>query len=401
MVRRLQAVWLYSGLLALAAGQTLPAALPRSQAYERARDLAALGRKLFFDPSLSASGKVSCASCHDPAFAYGPPNAMPVQPGGEDLLRWGRRAVPSLKYLQVIPQFAEHYFDAEASGDDSPDGGPTGGLNWDGRADRARDQARIPLLSPVEMANESPARVVAEARASTYAPELARLSRDRDIDTVFETILEALEAWQQDYREFYPYTSKYDAWLAGQASLSDPEQRGLQLFTDPGKGDCARCHIANRGVSGTPPQFTDYALLALGAPRNREIPANRDSQWFDLGLCGPDRADFRGRPEYCGRFMTPTLRNVATRKTFFHNGVFHSLKDVVSFYAQRDSNPEKWYPVDRSGAVLQFDDLPPQYRANVETGPPFGRARGEKPALADREIDDIVAFLQTLTDGYR
>jgi cytochrome c peroxidase len=378
-----------------------PAAMPRAEAYRRARDLAALGKKLFFDPSLSASGKISCATCHDPAFAYGPPNAMPLQPGGADLRQWGRRAAPSLKYLQAIPQFTEHYFESEASGDDSIDNGPTGGLTWDGRVDRLRDQARIPLLSPHEMANESAARVVAIARRSGYGPELARLSSGPGDDAAFETILEALEAWQQDDREFYPYDSKYDAWLAGEVRLSEQEQRGLALFTDPAKGDCARCHIATRGANGTPPQFTDYALVALGVPRNGEIPANSDPASYDLGLCGPERIDLRGRDEYCGRFRTPTLRNVALRKSFFHNGVFHSLKDAVAFYAQRDTNPEKWYPLDGRGIPMLFDDLPAKFRGNVETGTPFGRARGAQPPLNDQEIADIVAFLGTLTDGFR
>jgi cytochrome c peroxidase len=388
VVIRAGAIWLCV-LTAVAIGQTPPAALSRAQAYERARALAELGRKLFFDPALSGSGKLACASCHDPAFAYGPPNALPVQRGGKDLQQWGRRAAPSLKYLQIVPQFTEHYFDSEISGDDSVDGGPTGGLTWDGRVDRARAQARLPLLSPLEMANDAPAQVVASARKSKYATELMRLSRGPGVEAFFDTILTALEAWQQDYREFYPYSSKYDAWLAGEVKLSDAEQRGLQLFRDPEKGDCARCHIADRGANGTPPQFTDFALVALGVPRNREIPANADPGWYDLGLCGPERTDLRDRDEYCGRFRTPSLRNVAMRKAFFHNGVFHSLKEAVEFYVKRDGNPEK------------FDDLPAKYHANVETGAPFGRPKGAKPALSDEEIADIVTFLGTLTDGFR
>src|SRR5579862_3918459 len=98
--------------------------LSRADALRRAQALASLGRKMFFDPALSGSGKLSCASCHDPAFAYGAPNAMPVQPGGKNMKLWGQRAVPSLRYLHVIPQFAEHYFDAGATGDDSVDNGP-------------------------------------------------------------------------------------------------------------------------------------------------------------------------------------------------------------------------------------------------------------------------------------
>jgi cytochrome c peroxidase len=371
--------------------------LSRAEAFRRAQALRELGRKMFSDPSLSASGKVSCGSCHDPAFAYGPPNSMSVQPGGKDGKQHGARAVPSLRYLQAIPPFSEHYFD-ESAGDDSIDNGPTGGLTWDGRVDRGRDQARIPLLSPYEMANPTPAAVVASVRKASYAPAFRKLRTADSHD--FDLILEAFEAWEQDSVEFYPYSSKYDAWLAGKTSLSDQESRGLKLFIDPGKGNCARCHIATRGRNGTPPQFTDYGLIALGIPRNNKIPANLNPDWHDLGMCGPERVDLRSRPEYCGRFMTPTLRNVALRQVFFHNGVFHTLQEAVEFYAQRDSNPEKWYPRSADGTVLKFDDLPSRYRENVENDSPFGRLQGAEPALTDHEIEDLVAFLETLTDGF-
>jgi cytochrome c peroxidase len=401
VVSRTRLILFCGVVIARAFGQEGTSGLTREEAFRRAQALASLGRKMFFDVSLSASGKIACASCHDPAFAYGPPNARPVQRGGTNRRQSGIRAVPSLKYLQVIPPFVEHYFDSEATGDDSIDNGPTGGLTWDGRVDRGRDQARIPLLSHYEMAGGSPASVVARVRKSGYAAELTALSgANTDSGAAFNTILEAFEAWEQDDEEFYPYSSKYDAWLAGKVKLSEAEQRGLRLFTDPDKGNCARCHIATRGVNGTPPQFTDYGLIALGAPRNYRIPANANPAWYDLGLCGPERLDLQSRDEYCGRFMTPTLRNVATRKTFFHNGVFHTLKEVIEFYCQRDTNPEKWYPRNRDGSVVKFDDLPPRYRSNIEMGFPFGRRVGARPALTDDEIQDLIAFLKTLTDGF-
>jgi cytochrome c peroxidase len=383
-------------------GQQETGGLTRAQAFRRAQKLADLGRKLFFDSALSGSGKLSCASCHDPAFAYGPPNAMSVQRGGKMLRQWGIRAVPSLRYLQVVPQFTEHSFDAQTTGDDSVDNGPTGGLTWDGRVDRGREQARLPLLSSYEMANESEASLIAAVQKRPYSQELKELSGDcTDIYAVFKTVLEALEAWEQDDKEFYPYSSKYDAWLAGKVKLSEAETRGRKLFTDPNKGNCARCHIATRGVDGTPPQFTDYGFIALGIPRNNRIPANADPHWYDLGLCGPERTDLRTKREFCGAFMTPSLRNVATRHAFFHNGVIHTLRGAVTFYVQRDTNPERWYPKRRDGTVAKFDDLPPQYLGNVEMGAPFGQRSGDTPKLSDKDIDDIVAFLRTLTDGFQ
>jgi len=378
--------------------------MSRADAFARAKVLAALGRKLFADPALSASGKLSCASCHDPAHAFGPPDAAPVERGGTDLRRMGFRAVPSLRYLQATPQFAEHYYDSDDDGDASVDNGPTGGLTWDGRVDRGRDQARLPLLSPDEMANKSPAAIVAALRRAPYAGDLRHIAGARvfeDPDKAFNAILDALEAYEEDYTAFYPYSSKYDAYLAGTATLTPQEARGLALFDDPAKGNCAHCHQSARGNDGTPPQFTDYGFVALGVPRNRAIPANADPRFFDLGLCGPLRTDLRGHPDYCGLFKTPSLRDVAARKSFFHNGVFHSLEKAVEFYAERDTDPGKWYPRAADGTVRKFDDLPPAYRANVNVEPPFGRHPGEKPALSQGEIADIVAFLKTLTDGYR
>ncbi|MGH7034234.1 MAG: cytochrome-c peroxidase [Stellaceae bacterium] len=379
-------------------------ALSRAEVFAQAKALSALGSELFRDPALSSSGKLACASCHDPANAFGPDGAEPVALGGRDLHHLGLRAVPSLRYLQAVPQFTEHYYDSDDEGDASVDNGPSGGFTWDGRADRGRDQARLPLLSPDEMANARPAAIVAAVRRAPYADALRRIGGAAILgqpERAFELILEALETYEQDYAAFYPYSSKYDAYLEGKAALTPQEARGLALFNDPAKGNCAHCHPSARGNDGTPPQFTDYGFVALGVPRNRAIPANADPKFYDLGLCGPLRTDLRAHPDYCGLFKTPSLRNVATRKSFFHNGVFHSLKRAIEFYAERDTDPGKWYPRDAAGRVAIFDDLPPAYRINVNIEPPFGEHPGEKPPLSPVDISDIAAFLGTLTDGYR
>ncbi len=376
----------------------------RAQVVRRVAALTVLGRQMFADPLLSASGRMSCASCHSPAQAFGPPNARSVQLGGKDMRQSGLRAVPSLGYLQATPPFAEHFFDGDDEGDDSVDNGPTGGLTWDGRVDRGRDQARIPLLSPYEMANENPAGFAARLLWSPSAIAFRRVFGTTVFDApekAFSAALEAFEVYEQSAAEFYPYSSKYDAYLAGRAALTASERRGLALFEDPAKGNCARCHISERANDGTPPQFTDYGLVALAVPRNAAIPANSNPAWFDLGMCGPLREDFRGRAEYCGRFMTPTLRNVATRQVFFHNGKVHSLREAIAFYVERDTNPGKWYPRTANGRVQKFDDLPERYWTNVESDPPFGGHPGDRPALSGAEIDDLIAFLRTLTDGYK
>ena len=378
--------------------------LTRPQAYARAAALEALGRKLFFDPALSASGQMACAGCHDPAHGFSPANDRAVQLGGKDLRQPGQRAVPSLTYLQAVPPFTEHYHDSDDEGDGSIDNGPTGGLTWDGRMDRGRDQAAFPLTSPFEMANADAATAVARARKAGYGAALAAIFGADVFDDDrkgFAALTEALEVFEQSARDFYPYSSKYDAWLSGRAQLSPQEARGLKLFEDPQKGNCASCHISRRANDGTPPQFTDYGFIALGLPRNKAIPANADPAWHDLGLCGPLRADFTGKADYCGLFRTPSLRNVALRKTFFHNGLVHTLREAVAFYVERDTQPEKWYPRAADGRLAKFDDLPAQYVTNVNTDPPFGGQPGDTPALSPAEIDDIVTFLTTLTDGYR
>jgi cytochrome c peroxidase len=136
---------------------------------------------------------------------------------------------------------------------------------------------------------------------------------------------------------------------------------------------------------GAFPQFTDFGYAALGVPRNPKLPANADPDYFDLGLCGPLRTDLAGRAEYCGLFRTPTLRNVATRRVFFHNGRFHRLEEVLHFYA---------------GGARSYDDLPAAFRANLDRMAPFDRRVGGPPALDAAQIRDLIAFLGTLTDGY-
>jgi cytochrome c peroxidase len=372
-------------------------------AYARASAIAALGRQMFIDTRLSASGAMSCATCHDPANHFAPANRLAVQRGGARLDQAGTRAASALTYTASTPFFTEHYFESEDEGDESLDQGPTGGRTWDGRINRARDQAGIPLLARNEMANESEASVVARVALAPYAPAFKQLYGEgilADPHRAFVAIGEALEAYQQNPAEFSAFTSKYDAFLRGQVELSEQEARGLAVFNNPVKGNCFHCHRSQLSASGTLPMFTDYGFVALGVPRNPEIPANADPSYFDLGACGPQRQDLAGRAEFCGLFKAPSLRNVATRHAFYHNGVFHTLEDAVAFYATRDTSPERWYPVDKRGKVRKFDDLPAKYRHNVNTEPPLDRHRGQPPALSEQDVADIVAFLSALTDGY-
>ena len=358
-------------------------------------EAAQLGELIFNDVSLSASGRQSCASCHDPAHAHGPGNNLSAQLGGANGDVQGFRASPSLRYLNQNPAF---FF--------AKDGTPTGGFDRDGRANSLAQQGERPFLAPHEMANADVPSVVAKLAKAAYVERFRQQFGAAIIDNpeqAFSRMTFALQAFQREAPEFHPFDSKYDYFLAGKVKLSDQEMRGLALFNNPAKGNCIACHSSARGADGSAPLFTDFTFDNLGVPRNARLLATRDPAYFDLGLCGPDRTDLADtHPELCGAFKVPTLRNVATRQTFFHNGAFDNLKDVVSFYVRRDTNPEEWYPIGADGTVQKFNDLPPQYRKNVNTTEgPYNRQPGMQPALTPSEIDDVVKFLGTLTDGYK
>ena len=174
------------------------------------------------------------------------------------------------------------------------------------------------------------------------------------------------------------------------------------LFNDPDKANCGGCHLDQPRRDGLPPLFTDHQFEALGVPRNQALAANRDPAYFDLGICGPYRRDLADRDAVLRHVPDADLRNVATRRVFFHNGVFRSLKQVMDFYNFRDVDPAKIYPRGPHGTVLKFDDLPAAYNGNIDiVDPPFNRHPGDIPVLTDQEEDDIIAFLNSLTDGYR
>jgi cytochrome c peroxidase len=357
--------------------------------------LAQLGKKIFADASLSGNGQISCATCHDPNHAFSAATRDPVPLGGVSLQEQGLRNAPSLMYLSETPTF---FFDSE--------GTPTGGFNRDGRAKDFADQAIRPFLTSFEMANTSPADVVQKLSRTSYAADFQLIFGSTifsDVDQAFLDAREALQAFErEDTAAFAPFTSKYDYFLAGKTTLSDQELRGFALYNNPLKGNCAGCHPSGRRSGGLSPLFTDFTYDNLGVPRNDEIEANSDPSYFDLGLCGPQRKDLSDRADLCGAFKVPTLRNVGVTAPYFHNGKFQTLRELVGFYVRRDTNPEEWYPSGTDGLPHKFNDLPAQYVVNVNTTEvPYNRKLGDQPALSPDEIDDVVAFLQTLTDGYQ
>lgn len=373
-------------LLTLSACQK-PAATPPASALSAAD----IGKLIFHDVSLSASGKQSCASCHSPEHAHAQANALAVQFGGPLLNQAGTRAVPSIRYLADTPPLG---FDEE--------GTPYGGFNHDGSVDTFAAQAERPLLAANEMANLTREAVVEKLRKADYAAQFRQVFGETSLDQVdaaFAALSLALERYQRDSPEFQPFSSKYDAYLAGKTQLSDAESRGLKLFNDEKKGNCAACHPSAKREDGRPPLFTDFTYDALGLPRNMEIAANSDPNYVDLGLCRSGRTGRAAQDSICGKFKVPTLRNVATRQVFFHNGQIKNLRDAVAFYVSRDTQPEHWYPRKADKSVAKFNDLPAKYHANINAEEvPYGGKRGDKPSLSDQEIEDVVSFLRTLSD---
>jgi cytochrome c peroxidase len=253
------------------------------------------------------------------------------------------------------------------------------------------------------MANKSPAEVVRKIAASDYADQFRQaFGADvfKDGKLAFARALEALQAYQIEDTSFHPYNSRYDLYSSNKigGDLNAAELRGFAVYNDVNKGNCFACHYNGAGLNGSVKLFTDFTYAAIGVPRNPEIPANARAGYTDLGIC--DRPDHprRSNGQYCGMFKTPTLRNVATRSVFFHNGALKSLKDVIRFYNTRDTEPERWYPSVK-GVVQKFNDLPARYRANVDAQMPLdGRQRGSAPPMTEQEMQDLEAFLNTLTD---
>jgi cytochrome c peroxidase len=354
--------------------------------------VAALGEQLFRDESLSVSGRLSCQTCHQPEFAHAAPTGDLVSRGGTGMDVPGVRNSPSIRYASFTPPFG---YDEE--------GAAFGGFFRDGRVPTLVEQAKQPFLDAREMANATPADVIARLERSPSAARFrAVFGADAldEADAAFARLAAAIAQFQVENPDFHPFDSKFDAFLAGKAQLSPAEERGLALFEDAEKGNCAACHPSRPAADGSPPLFTDFTYDNVGLPRNAHIPANADPAFFDLGLCGPERKDLAARHDLCGAFKVPSLRNVARTAPYFHNGAFDTLRDAVDFYVRRDTDPGLWYPKAASG-VRKFDDLPAGLAGSVNTTEvPYDRRAGGTPALTPAEVDDLVAFLATLDDGY-
>lgn len=340
--------------------------------------LAVAGRAVFLDDTLSEPAGQSCASCHDPKNGFADSRGTPTSEGvisGS----FGNRNAPTAAYAVFSPVF---YYDAAG-------GTYRGGQFLDGRAPTLADQARMPPLNPIEMHNPDAAAYSAKLAGRPYARQfLSLFGQDlfRDPVQAMVAIGKAVEAFERT-KEVSPFSSKYDAYLAGKVDLSIQENRGLAVFE--GKAGCAACHPNRPGPDALRPLFTDFTYDNIGLPRN---PANpfyaqppsvnpHGAAYVDVGLGANPRVvkDGASRANR-GRFKVSTLRNVALTAPYFHNGIFTTLKEAVAFYNRRDLEP------------LRFG--PPEVPETVN------RAELGNLGLSDEEEDALVAFLETLTDGY-
>ena len=354
--------------------------------------LVALGKKIFFDERLSEPPGTSCASCHDPAHAFsgrhgsGIGVALGSRPG-----HFARRSTPSVLYMRYVPKF--HYFED----DEAPVPEPRGGFFWDGRSDSVAELVRQPLFNPDEMNAGTPSRLAAKIMHGPYAQEFRNAMDPASApEAILRGVGAALEAFLTS-DEMTPATSKYDSYVRGQATLTEQERLGLEIFKDRRRGACSGCHrMAETSTNPGESMFTDFGYDAVAIPRNHDLPGTHNAASFDLGLCArKNQATPSNDERWCSSFRTPSLRNVVVRESFGHNGVFKTLREVVVFYARRAVSPGLVYP---SGQ--KFDDVPPRYRGSVNIySPVYNRREGAPPPMSDDEIDAVVAFLETLTDA--
>jgi len=332
-----------------------------------------LGKLLFFEKSLSTPPGQACSNCHEPEVAFSDPDrGLPVSKGARPD-RYGNRNDMPVAYAAFVPPLHR----------DPDENIWVGGLFWDGRADSLAEQALGPPLNPLEMANPGTATIAERLRALDYAGLFAEVYGPDALanpTTAFTNMANAIEAFQKT-PEVSPFSSKYDHWLRGETNLSEQELRGLKIFEAEDKGNCAACHPGKPTEDGTPPLFTDYTYDNLGVPRNPEnpfylLPAELNPDGFafvDLGL-GATIND----PSENGKFRVPTLRNVEITAPYMHNGVFKTLFQVVAFYNTRDVADWPAPEVSENVNKEELGDL----------------------GLTNQELEDLVAFLRTLTDGW-
>ena len=334
----------------------------------------AVGKKIFFDPNMSTPAGQSCSSCHTPESGFADPNGnLPVSLGANTNLK-GNRNAPTSAYTAHIPEF--HY--------DEKLKDYVGGQFLDGRAKTLAEQAKGPLLNVVEMGNKSKREIIDKVEKSNYIQEIyAIYGKDTfqdDTETAYDIVANLLASYEKS-EEMNAFNSKYDYYIEGKVELTAQEEAGLKLFN--GKGRCSLCHNSSvpddAGHNGAQqekdghahPLFSTYRYYNLGL-------SNPDGDKLnpDLGLGATLNDDSQN-----GKFKVATLRNIALTAPYMHNGSLKTLKEVIEFYNTRDIDRERWGD--------------PEVAENIDQDG-IGNL-----GLTSTEIGNIIAFLKTLTDGYK
>ena len=255
----------------------------------------ALGRRLFYDTRLSKDDSLSCSSCHRPQFRFTDVKERSLGVGGT----LGLRHAPSLVNAAYFPL-----------------------LFWDGRATGLETQVGSPILNPLEMNQTHEASIGKLKSDPSYKP-MFRSAFGSDAIT-FDRVANALASFE---RTILSGDSPFDqySYQGTKDALSTPQIRGLAVFKDPAKGNCAACHTIG----------PSFALFTDGQFHNTGEGVGDDEESTDLG-----RYDVTYANADRGAFKTPSLRDVAVTGPYMHDGKLKTLKDVVDFYAgQGNSNP--------------------------------------------------------------
>ena len=268
----------------------LPAGLQAGSAYvpdenPMSAEKVALGRLLYFDKRLSNDNSVSCATCHDPSHGWAEPRKTSTGIGGQV---GGRNAPTVMNRLFSKEQF------------------------WDGRGADLEDQAKGPLVNPIEMGLPSHAACAKKVGdIAGYKPLFASAFGTPDV--TIDRIGQAIAAFE---RTVVAGNSPYDRYQAGdKAAMSAAAVRGMAIFN--GKGNCVTCHAGFN--------FTDESYHNLGVGMHAKEP--------DVGRAKVSKAESE-----TGAFKTPTLRNVAQSAPYMHDGSEATLTEVVAYY-DRGGNP--------------------------------------------------------------
>ncbi len=255
----------------------------------------ALGRRLFYEKKLSNGDILSCSSCHNPLLGFTDHQPHSTGFGGKK----GTRNAPTVVNAAYSPvQF------------------------WDGRAASLEAQAAGPIANPIEMNEQHDVSVRKLESDPTYKKEFDAAFGSGPINIV--KVEKALAAFE---RTVISGNSPFDKYYFGgdKKALSPAATRGLAIFTDKQRGNCAACHTIEE----------HYALFTDGKFHNIGVGVNGEGELTDAGRFSETKAD----PDH-GAFRTPTLRNIANSAPYMHDGSLKTLKDVVDFYAGGgNSNP--------------------------------------------------------------